>query len=180
LVPILPFLLLIPIGEIVHLLSVLKRATGQRLAKSVIAIMVIILASVVLVGYAAGDCLLALAPRKPIADIDCIEWIAHNTPHDAVLIAARDPLYYLYTGRKGTCVIPKREGGTIEINRTAMDGNIKRIIEENRASYLILNKDDKYYDGYQRLREAQPTSLVPVYSTKNGQIEIFEITSPYH
>lgn len=180
LVPILPFLLLIPIGEFVHLRSVLKIAPGQRLAKSVIAIMVIILVTVVLGGYAAGDYLLALAPRKPIADMECIEWIAHNTPPDAVLIAARDPLYYLYTGRKGTCVIPKREGGTIETNRAAMDENIKKIIEENRASYLILAKDDKYYDGYQRLREAQPTTLVTVYSTENGQFEIFKIASPYH
>jgi hypothetical protein len=119
-------------------------------------------------------------------DKEAIQWIIGNTSLEDVVICYRDPLYYLYTGRKATRSSPLGEGGRIEGNKASNEErarSIFRIIAESNGKYLVLTSTDleleSQAEAYQRafkdVLNHHPKIFVTVFQSTDARCVIYRI-----
>jgi hypothetical protein len=194
LTPILPFLLLFLIRELNFLVTLVRdnlksgSQVGQTLSAAFFALLLLALSSITIKNYSSSIRWLLTSKEiyagRVSEDAQAIRWIkAHTSPSD-VLICYRDPLYYLYTGRKATrsllvqARVPKEEAAIHEKAKT-----IFRIINESNGRYLILTSSDFEYDeqaeiirkNLKNLLEQYPKTFVSVFKSSDGRTAIYRI-----
>jgi len=191
LAPILPFLLLWLVRELDTMTSVAKRTLVSKdpltakAGASVIAVAVVVLVSVAIYSYGSSVYFSVVSASsdkrvKPsVEDAEAIEWINTNSDPSDVLVCGRDPMYYLYTGRKAACSLPQT--GTIYWQDK--HELIFNIADESDGKYLVLTAAD-FEQGYQpdlqnqsfkELIEGHRERFVPVFRSSNGKSTIFQI-----
>jgi hypothetical protein len=197
LMPILPFLLLFLVGEI----AALSRWISDRLKSQVlvarrfsavtIAIAVLVPGSVVAYGYVSG--LHDLLGRSSIGktagpssdDKEAIAWILANTQASDVLICYRDPLYYLYTGRKAARSTLSREGGLLDEEKSGEERSraFFRIIDDNAGDYIVLTSSDfdlepepeTKREGLREFVEQHPERFELAFRSSDGKSFVYKI-----
>ena len=124
--------------------------------------------------------------NRAAEDSEAIQWIIENTNSDDVLVCYRDPMYFLYTGRKATRSSPLKDGGKTVGNQVDIESRasvIFRIIEENKAKYLILTSSDleleaqadPYQKAYKEVLEKNPKIFDPVFRSTDSGCVIYRI-----
>lgn len=190
LIPLIPFLLLFFITELGALLSLTVRELalpGQVARKSgvvFIGLILFVMVSAPLYYYVSNaNLLISSAPAKevirpPLEDAQTIEWInAHTDPSD-VLICSRDPMYYLYTGRKAIRSYPTNMADMASFQNRESDvdeqaKSLLKIITENKGRYLIVTTSDLeklpaiYRKSFNALLEQHQREFLPVFESTN-------------
>ncbi|HET8671053.1 MAG TPA: hypothetical protein VFM05_10625, partial [Candidatus Saccharimonadales bacterium] len=103
-----------------------------------------------------------------------------------VLVCYRDPPYFLYTERRATRSYALREGGIVldsKVGTSEQAKTIFRIIEENRAAYLIITSSDfdlesegaSYRASLKALLEENPQVFTRVFESTTGSSAIYRI-----
>ena len=194
LTPILPFLLLFLIRELNFLVTLVRdnlksgSQVGQTLSAAFFTLLLLALSSITIKNYSSSIRWLLTSKEiyagRASEDAQAIRWIkAHTSPSD-VLICYRDPLYYLYTGRKATRSllvqprVPKEEAAIHERAKTVF-----RIINESNGRYLILTSSDFEYDEHaeimrknlKNLLEQYPKTFASVFKSSDGRTAIYRI-----
>jgi 4-amino-4-deoxy-L-arabinose transferase-like glycosyltransferase len=119
-----------------------------------------------------------------IQDAEAIEWIRENTRPDDVLVCDRDPVYYLYTGRKATRAF--KEDYLIEQEHAPIEEKVKiirRIIRESGGEYLITNWTDiaqeshsgSYDEAYRVLLGESPREFSKVFQARDWATAIYRV-----
>jgi Dolichyl-phosphate-mannose-protein mannosyltransferase len=191
LAPILPFLLLWLVRELESMAS-LARATlrlrgqiSRKVSAMVIGLAVAGVVAVAAYNYGSSlySSLSAASLRKQVKptpdDSEAITWISANTDPTDVIICGRDPMYYLYTGRKATRSFPMT--GTVYWQDK--QDLLFRIIDEAKANYLVVTASDfeeEYQSEHQMeslavVIQANPSRLEPVFRSESGRASIYRI-----
>jgi hypothetical protein len=196
LVPILPFLLLFLVTEAQRITLPAKRVFSahsdsvRRVSAVVVGLTMALGSGAVLFNYWGGIswALSSVSLRKvaspPVQDVEAIHWISANTNPSDVLVCLRDPVYYLYTGRKA--VVPFKEESIVEDRQSSLDEKVKKIrvlLHESRCRYLILNwmdlsvmdKASLYDRGYKELIESNPREFVRVFEGDEWPTVIYRV-----
>jgi hypothetical protein len=194
LIPLLPFLLLFLITELGVLGIAIRRALGSpsqlagRISATGLSLILFLLLGFTMYNYGSGM-YWSFASMKKIAndaseDEQLITWIDTHTDPSDVLLCERDPIYYLYTGRKATRTSPLKEGQVIEGELSSIDQYkevILNIINENNARYVILtrskseNEADLNEKSYSAIIEEHPEKFLPVFESAEGRSVIYRI-----
>jgi hypothetical protein len=197
LTPLLPFLLLFLITELSRLLVSVRnevklgRGFWSKLGSASVGVAILGTMGVICCGYVAGVGRQLHRSEKlagtAAEDRQVTGWISSHTESSDVLICYRDPVYYLYSGRKATRSITSIIDGALFQNRQPTTGEeielLRSIIRENRGSYLIVDLDDldhlpaSYRDCFRELTEQDPGMFVPVFRSASGRSTIFRIES---
>lgn len=197
LIPLLPFLLAFLIGEQERLRGMVVTEMAERkditrmISAGVIGLAMLSIASVGLYNYGLGLKRSLVETKRNAAirrseDLEAIHWINANTDPSDVLVCARDPMYYLYTGRQATMSSSLTEGGKMDhdaIDADERSSEILRIVYENRARYLILtsseldfpDQSDPYHIALETLTERNAGVFVPVFRSSIGKGVIYRI-----
>ncbi|MFY9611127.1 MAG: hypothetical protein WAU45_21270 [Blastocatellia bacterium] len=185
LIPILPFLLLWAIRELENMASLGRRALvpgGSLLGRAsavLIGLVLIGTASVGLYSYVSKLYLsVASAPlRKEVKPIDehmeAIEWIKANSEPSDVLICDRDPIYFLYTGRKSAHFLPMSPA----IDWQKDPEPIFDLVEESNGKYLVLTTGDFEFKSFKELVESHRAVFAPVFTSANGGSTVYVINA---
>jgi hypothetical protein len=195
--PILPFLLLFVIIECNALARMVltEFAPGGQIAKRISAAFIglVLLSLVGLASYSYASGLFRSLPSlrqinasRTADDLAAGEWIIEHTDPSDVLVCYRDPTYYLYTDRRATRSYALREGGIVldsKVGTSEQAKTIFRIIEENRASYLIITSSDfdlesegaSYRASLKALLEENPQVFTRVFESATGSSAIYRI-----
>src|SRR5262249_17216716 len=189
LMPLLPFLslfLILGFAHPVNLVRVeLSRAPlANRISAAFVALVLITLVGASFSAYSYGLYGSVFKVRKVWVtraqeDREAIQWVSEHTTISDVLICYRDPTYYLHTERKATRCSPLRTGGITAAQPDDLDeqaNTIFKIIEENKARYLILtstdmeleDRADLYRRAYNELLEKHSEIFVPVFTSPSG------------
>jgi len=115
-----------------------------------------------------------------------LDWIKHNTPRDAVVIGALDPVYYLLAKRKAVRISYPDPFAVYYMNKVAdrfpQAGKLLEWFKEVKACYVIQDpmigeprQIYYYFSLIQALRAASPSSLKPVYLRGNGWFMVYKI-----
>jgi hypothetical protein len=191
LIPILPFLLLWTVREVGRMgatvRSVLTSQGGVAQKASAVGVGVAILVLISVVAYTNGSSLYSSLSsasfRKKFElsreDAESIDWIKHNTDRDDILVCARDPLYYLYTGRKALHSAPMTPG----IYWRQDERLVFNILDEARARYLVVTRSDfeeglnpeQQVESLTRLIEEHDDELETVFVARDGQSTIYRV-----
>jgi 4-amino-4-deoxy-L-arabinose transferase-like glycosyltransferase len=198
LMPLLPFLLLFLITEVEGISLLVRREIGQgrrvfnKISAAIVGLALVASVGVVVYNYGSGilESAASASLRKTAGpaseDAEAIGWINEHTDPSDVLICYRDPLYYLYTGRKGVQSSLSRGGSLLQSQQTAIDDKAKvllRAIAESKGRYLILSASDfdlEYQPELQRqsartLVEQNPQMFVAVFESTDGRSAIYRI-----
>jgi 4-amino-4-deoxy-L-arabinose transferase-like glycosyltransferase len=197
LVPLLPFLLLFGATELARAGWLLRRELSIRstVARTVGALvfggLCTLVVGICLFNYGAGlywslaSASLKKTCRPAVQDAQAIEWVNRNTDQSDILVCLRDPLYYLYTGRKATLAF--KEDSSIEDQKSAEERvkAARRIIEDSRCRYLILNwanasqpgQTDSYAQGYKILIDNNPQQFERVFESSDCRTVIYRVVS---
>ena len=185
--PILPFLLLWLIGELAALTALVRKtiaSDGHAMPKASAALIgLTVLLVISVTAYSYGSTLyssLASATFgkevKPTADdAEAIEWIKANTSPSDVLVCARDPMYYLYTGRKATRSLPV----TVGIYWQDDNKRVLDIVDESNGKYLVLTPGDFYdqadlqYSNFKDIIQEHAEKFLLVFTSQNGRCTIY-------
>ena len=138
--------------------------------------------------YAIYESLISFRKKDEMARVDrqSIEWVNANTSDSDVLVCYRDPMYYLYTGRKSVISSPLILFNTVpyQARKPSSDelrGAFLRLIDESNGNYLILNHEDFKFesDDYRttidELIREQPEKFIPVFKTEGETSKIYRI-----
>jgi hypothetical protein len=199
LLPLLPFLLLFIIAEFGRLGTLLRTewlSTGQ-VARKISAAFISLAGALSLcaVLYFSGrdiyrslaSSVLTKTARPAVEDREAIEWIKANTNSSDVLICSRDPIYYLYTGRKATRSFRVNLSEVALSLLTQQQGvdqqtrSIFQIVDESKGRYIVVTAVDFGYDsdpertGLKALVEEHPGMFVPVFKATDGRSTIYRI-----
>jgi len=197
LIPLLPFLLLYFVTEVGALVSLVRKQVSEgtlanRISASFIGVALVVAISIACYNYASetydrlGVSSLKKSTQPAREDNEIIQWIVGNTNSSDVLISYRDPLYYLYTGRRGAQSVFFRYGGYITADKQIVDEKVQsilRIIHESNARYLITNPSDfdsEFSPPLQRERltnfiEQHPESFVPVFKSSDLSSAVYRV-----
>jgi hypothetical protein len=197
LMPLLPFLLLFIITELDRLARFVRRELGsEEVTKKVSAVFIGLaaLASASLALYYTGSDLYHSVssssskkiPGPAVEDSEATAWIKQNTELSDVIICSRDPLYFLYTGRKATRsfavnlaeTVPfqKYRQATSEQNKLTL-----QIIADSNARYIVVTTSDLGYEsdsqqtGLKTLLEENPARFIPVFRSSDERSKIFRV-----
>lgn len=197
LMPILPFLMLFFVTEVQALGRLAwsevrsSPAVARRLSAAFIGLVLVVLAGIGLYRHGPGGIgtlrsFCKASANRAAEDAEAIRWINDHTDTSDILVCYRDPSYYLYTGRKATRSSSLKQGGVVvgaveDPNERAMA--VFRIVEENKARYLIVTSTDfeleaqaeAYRASFKSLVEQSPEVFVPVYEFNGGQGRIYHI-----
>ena len=198
LMPLLPFLLLFMLIEVQAILAVIRNVFAvqkqiiSRASASFIGLALVFSAGAVLYNYGLGMyravtlASLRKDSRPSTDDAEAIEWIESHTDPADVLICYRDPLYYLYTNRKSARSSLVTGGAFLQSSPVGTDDAAKiilRIIEENKAKYLVLTRSDfglEYrpdleQQNYEALLERNPELFTPTFESTGEGSRIYRI-----
>jgi hypothetical protein len=193
LMPILPFLLLWLLRELRTMASLVRREMGsgtgmtRKASAGVIGLALAGLVAAAIYNYASGlyfpfasaSIRKDVGPSSP--DRQAIEWINSNTAPTDVLICSRDPMYYLYTGRKATRSLPMKAG----IYWQDQQHLLFQIVNESRGNYLVLTttdfelsyQPDLQTESFKKLIEEHPEEFVSVFRSHDGASAIYRISN---
>ena len=198
LMPLLPFLLLFMLVEVQAMFALIRNvlSTQKQLVARVsaafigLALVVALGASLYNYGLGVYRSLSLATLSKDVQpspdDAEAIEWIkSHADPSD-VLICYRDPLYFLYTNRRAARSISSREGSSLRSSEVSVEEEAKdvfRIVEQNKARYLIVTSSDfdmEYQpnlrrEGLKTLLKQNPRIFVPLFESSHGRSNIYRI-----
>jgi hypothetical protein len=195
LIPILPFLLLFIVTEIEMLISAVLRelsTAGQvikRISAAFIGLLLLVVISITFYSYSSDiyRSLVSTSLKKvsgpPLEDSEAIEWIkAHTDPSD-VIICSRDPMYYLYTGRKATrsFAVNLSEAASFQSQQQGGDewNQLLRIINESNARYIVFTLSDFGYDSkgldLNPVVGQHPQMFIPAGESTAGRSRIYRI-----
>jgi hypothetical protein len=191
LAPVLPFLLLWLVRELETMALMATRVLrsegpiSRRASAAVIGLAVAGIVGVASYNYGSSlyFSLKAASLKKEVKptpdDSEAIEWIKAKSDTSDVIICGRDPVYYLYTGRKATRSMPMT--GTIYWQ--AKHGLVFDIVDEVKGNYLVVTASD-FEEEYQpdlqtkaftTMIESHPETFVPVFTSKNRRSTIYRI-----
>jgi hypothetical protein len=192
LIPLLPFQLLFLVIELEALSALVRREFAahdmvKRISAAFIALAVVVLVGIVVYNYSLdvyrtiqlGSFSKAAGPSAD--DREAIDWIKGNTDASDVLLCYRDPLYFLYTGRKATRFMPMKAGITWRQNQPLFFD----IVTQNRARYLIITASDFETDyepdlqqqSFRSLVNGHPEMFTPAFQAKNGRSTVYRIAN---
>jgi len=198
LIPVLPFLLFCLVSEVGTMVALVGKelrsgvTLGRRVSAGFIGVALCVAVGIIVTNYGSEIySRLSSASLKKVAgpapdDRETTEWIEANTGPTDVLVCYRDPLYYLYTGRKAVRSSLSRAGDLMQTYQSTADDRaqaVVRIVEENGARYLIVTPSDfdlEYQpeaqrEGLRNLLEAYPQQFVPVFKSGDGGSTIYRI-----
>jgi hypothetical protein len=197
LMPLLPLLILffvIEAGALWRLVRESWRLPGEiskKLSAALIAAVVVSAAGIAFYNYGLGlvrsmaESTLNKIPRPSAEDGEAIEWINANTQPSDVLICYRDPLYYLYTGRKATRSVLSRQGGMLDEQEGFDEASraLLKIVEENNARYVVFtdsdfdleSEPDVQRDNLISVLQQNPSVFVPVFRASDGRSALYRI-----
>jgi hypothetical protein len=175
-------------GQVRAELSSPSHQLTGRIGSGVIGLILVLLAGATAYNYGSGM-YWSLASLNKIArtaseDAQLTSWINIHTEPTDVLLCERDPVYYLYTGRKATRTSPLKEGQIVEGGQSSINQYeevIFRIIRENNARYLILTRSesedaaDLNEKSYSSIVERHPEKFRPVFESGEGRSIIYQI-----
>ena len=193
LMPLLPFLLLFMVAELTTLFSVVRKQLGsatqrtQRISAAFVGLAMLMVAGVIPWTYWLGANQFRSYSRHMAAgalqDAEAMEWIQGHSDTSDVLLCDRDPKYYLYTNRKATRTEPMR-GDDLLGHRDVSD-QVVRIIEDSRATYLILRgagyasagalQLESFEKAYEDIIQKNSKGFIPVYAASDGSFRIYQI-----
>jgi hypothetical protein len=195
LMPILPFLLIFFVKELLRVATTMRTTLsvdGRLADKAAAALLGVILCA--LGGFALYDnsyqiywAQTSLKRSAAVSgDWETIEWIKANTDPSEVLLSYADFKYYLYTDRPSVrSISASRLGARVYQDRSAARAQLTKafdnIVRENRARYLILNPTDFYYGApdYGTAIESEiaehPERFVLVFESGDGSNRVFRI-----
>jgi hypothetical protein len=194
--PVLPFLILFGVIHANELLLIGRKAFGPneklsvRMSGAVIMILPAVAAAISVYGYATGmyRSIQSRTAGKIVSteDTEAIDWIRNNTQPSDVVICYRDPLYYLFTGRKAARSTLSREGGLFE-EQMGIDKRSEalfRIVEDNGAKYLVATVSDFGLESRPELQRDEmkeivrqnPAVFVSVFQASDGRSEVYRIS----
>jgi 4-amino-4-deoxy-L-arabinose transferase-like glycosyltransferase len=195
LMPILPFLLMFLVTEIVVLASTLRSTliSNRRMLEKGLSVFV----GVVVFGFAGvglfdnfAGVFWAVTELKEAPAIreeaETIDWIRASTRPSDVLACFGDHKYYLFTGRKAvrsasSSVLTTAVYQQQHPDPEAMAMVFSRILSENHCNYLILNETDfkyqapTYGEGVIREIGQHPDVFVLVHESPGHQNKIYRI-----
>ena len=197
LMPVLPFLMLWFVVEVGEFWPPIRdalrprKSLSNKVSASIIAMLVVSAAIVTLYNYGSGlSSAVAFGtfskPDGPTPeDREAIEWITTNTNPSDVVICYRDPLYYLYTGRKAGRSVFSREGGLLDV-KAGLDEKAKslfRIVEQNGGRYLVVTSSDFELESgpdaqradLNAIVERNPAVFEAVFRASNGRSVLYRI-----
>jgi hypothetical protein len=189
----LPFLLLFLITEIERLASLVRREirsnnqASKRFSAALIGLAMFLSVGVALYNY-GSDLFSSLSSASlnrslgpPPKDREAIGWInSHTDPLD-VVVCYRDPMYFLYTGRRATRSFAMKAGVLWKNNQSL----IFRIITENKGRYLVFTSNDfenehqpeLQRESFKAFLEDNPNIFVPVFKSTDEQSVIYRLES---
>jgi 4-amino-4-deoxy-L-arabinose transferase-like glycosyltransferase len=194
LVPVLPMLLLLFTSEFVAAWGMIRSAVSAKgcaagkAAAAMAAALLVVGVIGVAYNYVSGAwwTLTSASWTKvagpSIQDAEAISWIRENSRSDDVLVCDRDPVYYLYTGRKATRAF--KEDYLIEQEQAPVEEKvriIRRIIAESGCRYLILNWMEEgnpvgsYQRAYKSLLEESPHGFTKVFEGRAWRTVIYRV-----
>jgi hypothetical protein len=157
LMPLLPFLLLFMLIEVEAIFALIWKVFAAqkeligRVSAAFIGLALVIMAGATLYNYGLGIyrslslATLGRIPQPASEDAEAIEWIKLHTDPSDVVICYRDPLYYLYTGRKAARSSLVRDGGFLQPSDGGTDEaatTLFRIVNDNNARYWVSTRSD--------------------------------------
>ena len=184
LVPLTPFLFMIFLTGIIAIIEQTKRFRSERPRIYFIALIILFL----LPNVAVSAKFIVFSDNKSWDGFkETISWIKENTDQDAVLASSRDPIYYLYTGRKG--LMPWFLSG-----KTFCFPSLKEakpffgdpdysfaLLQDLKAGYFIQEPlGDQALkpsmEFYRRMFKGHSDELKPVFVSKDQMHKIYRIT----
>jgi hypothetical protein len=191
LIPLLPFLLLFIVSELMALVSLVgKELTPgggilKRLSAAFIALAMLVSVGVVIYNYGSNlrsalrSSYLSKAPGTPTETRQTIEWIDKHTDPSDTLVCYYDPLYFLHTGRRATRSFAMMAGVTWQGHQEL----IFNIIDENQARYLVCTSSDfenEYQpdlrrESFRLLLTRHSERFVPVFESADERSIIYRI-----
>jgi Dolichyl-phosphate-mannose-protein mannosyltransferase len=195
LVPVLPFLALFFVKEIAATLALVRaeisasRPIAARLSAVVLSVILVLIVGIGLTNYGFSirwsltSASFIKRNRPPLMDREAIAWIHANTNINDVLVCDRDPMYYLYTGRRATHYSVIGAGPSFPTYQPSPEQRreeISRILFENAARYVILHwapreDQDDYTQSYRDLIEEDPGRFVRVFTSSDGETVIYRV-----
>jgi 4-amino-4-deoxy-L-arabinose transferase-like glycosyltransferase len=196
LLPIVPFLLYYIVSEAGEVTSAIRRGLSsdtslKKISAACVAFALFVVTVTLFYGNASAI-YESLAPfRKKhrgaaVVDAQAIEWVNANTSRSDVLVCYRDPMYYLYTGRKAVISSPLIIFNTVpyqarQPNSDELRAAFLRLVDESNGNYLILSREDFKFESDQyrptidELIEERPGKFIQVFNTEDGQSKIYRI-----
>jgi hypothetical protein len=152
LIPLLPFLLVFLIQEFQVLLGRVRDnlvpgvSLSQKVSAVFFGLVLLGVGAVAAYNYVSGlytsfSSKGAYAKRK-LEDTEAIRWIKEHTAPSDVLLGYRDPVYYLYTGRKAIRSFWIKERFSIQGQDFGIEKVVFRIIRESNGQYLLATSSD--------------------------------------
>ena len=119
-------------------------------------------------------------------DGEAIEWITQHTNSSDVLVCYRDPVYFLYTGRKVSRSLPMEEWVDWREERTSMEAvenSVFRTLDRDKGRYLIVTSTDfesedqtgQYRRVLASIIDSYPDRFTPVFDSSDGLSRIFRV-----
>lgn len=201
LLTVLPFVLFFLIAEVEILISLVREEVtteghvARKLGAAFVGLALILSLGAVLL-FSSTNLYGSLASSSvkkitgpPSEDKQAIEWINSNTDPSDVIVCSRDPMYYLYTGRKATRSfrVNSSEAVAFQGYQQADYDQAKlifRIINESNGRYLIFTSSDFGYQsdsdptGLKAVLEEYPKVFVPVFDSADSHSVIYRIDNP--
>jgi hypothetical protein len=195
LMPIVPFLLYYIVSEVSGLGSLVRKELSsngllRRVGVACAGITFAFLVVTLMYGNASGiyDSLVSSRKKDVGAAVDtqAIEWVNTNTSSSDVLVCYRDPMYYLYTGRKAVISSPLIIFNTVPYQtRKPSSDDLRaaflRLVDESNGNYLILSREDFKFesDDYRttidKVMQEQTERFIPVFNTEGETSKIYRI-----
>jgi 4-amino-4-deoxy-L-arabinose transferase-like glycosyltransferase len=169
LLPLLPFLLLLLIMEMSAGITLVRRElgdVGQLTRKLSVTLIGLVITSITCIGlYSYGSGIKASisslkgTDAKAAEDAEAVRWINAYSDPSEVLMCSREPVYYLYTGRKAVPLTIVKSGGSGPIDPSLLFTPISNF----KAKYLVLTSTDFDHDYETESQQAALRTLVDQY-----------------
>ena len=181
LMPIVPFLLLFLMTELKVLIGLVQnnltsaRQSIKKISAGIVGSVVFLCVGTGAYNYVSGIYGLfgskAIYAERASEDAGAIQWINTHTAPSEVLLSYRDPVYYLYTGRKAIRSFWVKERVSGRGQSSEQVKIVFRIIKESHGRYLIVtssdfdleSQPDLWRKTFKSLLQQQPHIFVPVF-----------------
>jgi hypothetical protein len=189
LMPLLPFLLLFGVKETQRLIGSMKQGAEdrgrwmKRAGVALAGVTMVLLGGVMVYGYASGLVAsfegLSRAHDRAREDAEALAWINSNAGATDVLVCYRDPMYYLYTGRKAVRSLPMNGDvlwGEDEQSMKRLDESFFRIVDESGGRLVVTTSSDFDQDDqpephrriFKEMLERHPEKFERVFELSGG------------
>jgi hypothetical protein len=198
LIPLIPFVVLFVVAEAERLIILIRSelVRNGRIVKQVsaafIGLALLISAGAVLYYHLSeifqrlGSTPFQKTAKPAPEDVEAIEWLNHHTNSWDVLVCYRDPVYFLYTGRKASRSLPMEEWVDWREDRTsteAVENLVFRTLKQGKGRYLVTTPTDFESEDqtgkYQRILgaiiDSHPERFTAVFNSRDGRSKIFRV-----